>query len=161
MGEILNLIIPVIAFAIWLFSLSNKSNQEEENKPNRPIEKAPPSQKQKKAEPASAEQVKEDQNTETSLHDTLSSYQDQANEQMNEWQEKLEKAKNIQNNQKNKHDAILKETTPTAYQKKRDQKVSLSVTGQLTKKGVAQGIIMSEVLGKPRALQKRQKRRRY
>ncbi|GAE91153.1 hypothetical protein JCM21714_91 [Gracilibacillus boraciitolerans JCM 21714] len=92
-------------------------------------------------------------------------FSQQKQKQMKNLEEKIQRAEAIREKTHDQemgiHDAIKDGSMPNYYQKNDKKAVLISVKNNLTPKGVVQGLIMSEVLGPPRAYQKRKIYRRY
>ncbi|ENH97509.1 hypothetical protein J416_05843 [Gracilibacillus halophilus YIM-C55.5] len=151
MDELLGIIIPILTIGAWLLSLMKNADEQEE-KPVRPKQtSSSPSYETIETEPELAD-VRTSETTDEPVFQ--SSYEEQRQAQAERLKEKYEQSKEIQA-QSSSHDAILEEGTPVAYKKDESLSTSLSIQQNLTKKGITQGIIMAEVLGPPRAHQKR------
>ncbi|WP_018931590.1 hypothetical protein [Gracilibacillus lacisalsi] len=168
MDELLSFIVPIIAIVIWLFGLL-KSKEEEQNqkRPQRPVQQKTSHTQQPRTE-TTTQTVPDFQTIGTNTDSTDSgqeTFAQQKEKQMEKLKEKIHHAENIRDKSKDqelgKHDAIKDGPPPRAYRKDSKEQISLSVEKNLTSKGIAQGIIMSEVLGPPRAYQKRKYYRNY
>ncbi|WP_163581198.1 hypothetical protein [Gracilibacillus saliphilus] len=166
MDELLSFIVPIIAILFWLFGLS-KSKDEEQNqkRPQRPVQQKTGHTQQPRTETTTAQTVPDFQTIDTNPDSGQETFAQQKEKQMEKLKEKIQHAENIRDKSKDqqlgKHDAIKDGPPPRAYRKDSKEQISLSVEKNLTSKGIAQGIIMSEVLGPPRAYQKRKYYRSY
>ncbi|MGP4042401.1 hypothetical protein ACTWP4_21210 [Gracilibacillus sp. D59] len=158
MDELLSFIVPIIAIVFWLFGLSKskdeQQNQQREQRPQRTTQQTTNHNQQPKTET-----VPDFRTMDTNVGSGEETFAQQKEGQMEKLKEKINRAENIRdktrNEQLGKHDAIKDGPTPKAYRKENENEISLSIGKNLTSKGIAQGIIMSEVLGPPRAYQKR------
>ncbi|SFL81302.1 hypothetical protein SAMN04487943_104112 [Gracilibacillus orientalis] len=162
MSELLSFIVPIIAIVFWLFGLSkSKDEQQSPQRPQRPqrTDQQTTSNTQHPRTETTAQSVPNHQGMETNIDSGQETFAQQKKEQMEELNKKIHRSEKIrdknQDQELGKHDAIKNGPTQKAYRKDNEKEISLSIEKNLTSKGIAQGIIMSEVLGPPRAYQKR------
>ncbi|SHN11209.1 hypothetical protein [Gracilibacillus kekensis] len=162
MDELFSFIVPILAVVFWLFGLSK--SKEEENKQQqsqKPRQQNTPVTETRQPEPTQAPSY---QTMETMSDSNQPTFSQQKEKQMEKLQEKIQRAETIRDQTKGQemgiHDAIKDGPEPRAYRKNNNDDISLSVKNNLTQKGIAQGIIMAEVLGPPRAYQKRKSYRK-
>ncbi|WP_058307410.1 hypothetical protein [Gracilibacillus massiliensis] len=157
MDELFSFIVPILAVVFWLFGLSK--SKEEENKQQQSQKPKQPSTTTTETRQPEQTQTPSYQTMETMADSNQPTFSQQKEKQMEKLQEKIQRAESIrdqtQNNELGIHDAIKDGPAPKAYRKNNNGEISLSVKNNLTQKGIAQGIIMAEVLGPPRAYQKR------
>ncbi|QGH34971.1 hypothetical protein GI584_13390 [Gracilibacillus salitolerans] len=162
MDELLSFIVPIIAIVFWLFGLSkSKDEQQKQKRPQRPVQQTTGHTQQ----PRTERTVPDFQTIGTNTDSGHETFAQQKEKQMEKLKDKIQRAENIrdktQDQELGKHDAIKNGPPPKAYRKDNEEEVSLSIEKNLTSKGIAQGIIMAEVLGPPRAYQKRKYNRNY
>ncbi|MFD2655178.1 hypothetical protein [Gracilibacillus thailandensis] len=166
MDELLSFIVPIIALVFWLFGLSkSKDEGQNQKRPQRPVQQKTSHTQQPRTETTIDQTIPDLQTIDTNPESEQETFAQQKEKQMEKLKEKIQHAENIRDKSKDqqlgKHDAIKDGPPPRAYRKDSKEQISLSVEKNLTSKGIAQGIIMSEVLGPPRAYQKRKHYRNY
>ncbi|WP_208590172.1 hypothetical protein [Gracilibacillus suaedae] len=165
MDELLSFIVPIMAIVFWLFGLIKSKNEEQKQKiPPRPVQQETNNTQKPRIE-TPGQSVPDFETIDTNTDLGQETFAQQKEKQMEKLKEKIQRAENIRDESKDqqlgKHDAIKDGPPPRAYRKDSKEEISLSVEKNLTSKGIAQGIIMSEVLGPPRAYQKRNYYRNY
>ncbi|UOQ86046.1 hypothetical protein [Gracilibacillus salinarum] len=149
MNEILSFIVPIIAVVVWLFGLLGKSNQNEQQKP-KSANPNPPTMQQ--SNPTISE------NSDEVSAEVDSTFAQQKELQMEKLKKKLGQtgASEKRSDQPlGEHNALKDQPLTRPKKQQTEKEVTLSIAKNLNKKGIAQGIIMAEVLGPPRAYQKR------
>ncbi|KAB8126872.1 hypothetical protein F9U64_18800 [Gracilibacillus oryzae] len=146
MEDLLGLLVPIIGVILWVVGMFNSKNDEQQPK-SKPVQKVPQANTRKTQPVKSSEK----QTAYASELDSTS-FQDQKKQQMDRLKESIQSSESLSKKQKE-----LLENSPIKQVKRPAAKKqpTLSVKNNLTRKGVAQGIIMAEVLGKPRAYKKR------
>ncbi|MFC4404177.1 hypothetical protein [Gracilibacillus xinjiangensis] len=151
MEDLLGFLIPIIGVILWITGMFNSKNEEDQSKP-KPVRKFPQTNTNdtgqvnhepdptKEMQPAYAEDIDQ------------TSFQDQKKQQMERLKQSIQRSESITKKQQE-----MLDNSPILKGKKQVNKKQpeLSIKNNLTRKGVAQGIIMAEVLGKPRAYKKR------
>lgn len=170
MGDLLGFIAPILAIVFWLVGISksgeeNKKQQQQQQTQRTSSQPATTQTYETRTQRAEYAQPNLEQDSTDFLNPSMTdTFEQQKEKQMEDLQQKIERAQEIRKDTKKQpkgqHNAIKDKPTQRAY-RKHDEDTSLSVTKNLTTKGVAQGIIMAEVLGPPRAYQKRAHNRNY
>ncbi|SER17965.1 hypothetical protein SAMN04487944_101525 [Gracilibacillus ureilyticus] len=149
MEELFGYLVPIIGAIIWLAGLFNKNQDEDQSKP---VKRVPNTNNNEsttiRTEPAS---IEEDHHYNMQDIDETS-FLDQKQKQMDRLKQGLNKSQSLTKKQQE-----MLDNSPIKHVNKKVSKeqAKLSIKNNLTRKGVAQGIIMAEVLGKPRAYKKR------
>lgn len=174
MEELLGFIAPILAIVFWLVGMS-KSGDEEKKQQNPPQRQRNPAQRPaRRTQETTAQTIGKtdtasipvETRRKTPVSDKMQeTFEQQKEKQIQAIEEQLQQAESIRNQTTEQpigeHDAIKDKPKQKAYRKNKDNDISVSISDNLTKKGIAQGIIMAEVLGPPRAYQKKYHHRKY
>ncbi|MDX8045946.1 hypothetical protein SH601_08060 [Gracilibacillus sp. S3-1-1] len=168
MDNLFSFIVPIIAIVVWFLGLT-KSKEEQDKQQTPPRPKQAPQQTHTQTENQTTE-VAEDpvpnyQSSTTTAPSMEQTFTQQKEKQMKKLKDKIKLAEDIRSGTKSpgigQFDGI-KDGVPKRRQSTvTDKDITLSVESNLNSKGIAQGIIMAEVLGPPRAYQKRKYSHRY
>ncbi|WP_138415720.1 hypothetical protein [Aquibacillus sediminis] len=164
MDELIGAILPILAVVAWLFGSfkNDEENKKPTKKPNQPRPRPTPTpsgsgQRQTttsepKVEPKSTVQQSQQQPVDT----RTKSYYEKKQEQIEKLKEQVAQTSEI-TKEDSIHDAIKEESTPKAYKKyKSNRNSNLSVATKINKKGLAESVVMSEILGPPKAVKPHQ-----
>ncbi|MGN8645521.1 hypothetical protein ACTNEO_07595 [Gracilibacillus sp. HCP3S3_G5_1] len=167
MNDLLSFIVPILAILFWVFGLSkSKEQQQDQQRPSSPprVDQQTTSHTQQQKNDT-ARPEPDYQSIESTIESAGQTFAQQKEKQMEKLKEKIQQAENIRDKTRDQelgiHDAIKDGPKPKLQRKSNAKELSLSVEKNLTSKGIAQGIFMSEVLGPPRAYQKRKYYRNY
>ncbi|WP_077621465.1 hypothetical protein [Sediminibacillus massiliensis] len=153
MEDLIGLLVPLLAVAGWLFGLFNKQD-EEGKEPGKPVRRhQSESRPVPKPEGNMAEQeVKQKPKTSVETYTDAQNY----------YEKKVEKLAEIQDGLSKATDTLItkdsigteKDSKPQVQVKVQSgsKKPKLKVRKNLSKKGLAESIVMAEVLGPPRAV---------
>ncbi|GAB2573070.1 hypothetical protein [Gracilibacillus alcaliphilus] len=175
MEGIFSFIIPILVFIFWIMNMSKqREEQQKQQQARRPktVQQQQNHQSQTAQRSTYQTQTQDQERWKQEAEEMMARsgqeigrigedpYTKQKRDQMEDLKDKLKQARKMREQTQN--DKVIK------YQElegKLDQKVNksnpkvyegtFSIKNNLTSKGIAQGIIMSEVLGPPRAYQKR------
>ncbi|UOQ47410.1 hypothetical protein MUN88_15225 [Gracilibacillus caseinilyticus] len=151
MNEILSFIVPIIAVVVWLFGLGKSDQKEQQKQKQSPAKPVNPSTMQQ-SKPTISERSEE---VSTELDTTFAQQKEQ---QMEKLKAKLGQSGASQEQSEQplgEHNALKDKPLSRPKKQQTEKEVTLSIAKNLNKKGIAQGIIMAEVLGPPRAYQNR------
>lgn len=162
MDDILGFLPAIIAVLLWVFGLSKANEKKNSNQPKQ-MKRASTAQHQSQEEQQTSvpeETLQSEPKIEPIPASGEASFQDQKRDQMERLKEKLQNAQDVRQQQLGEHDALP--NRPSLKRQSENKKIaSLSLKSNLTTKGIAQGLIMAEVLGKPKAYQNIQKKNSY
>ncbi|RCW65330.1 hypothetical protein [Saliterribacillus persicus] len=157
MDDILGFIIPAIAVMAWLFGLFKSEDQKKQEQPKSQPPRQSRENKQTTLTRAELEkQAKTNSKAQTDNSAEMKDFKDQKQNQIEQMRDRLQ-LQSKESLKKSKHDAIKGVTPPKKVTSKSQMPSSLTIRNQLTTKGIAQSVVMAEVLGPPKARQPKRK----
>lgn len=155
MGNILELLfgnfLIIIAIVGGIISWINRSRSSDKGKDSREFQPNPTPVSSGDVEKGQeGNGTKKDNQFPSSLEGGANSYYDQKEAMVKEANSKLEESASLQTNEIS-NDGTTQNNIKVHKKREKNNKAGLSVNDYLTRKGIAESVIMAEVLGSPRA----------